>query len=384
MYRSTSKRLGVYVSPETIAKMKEEGTYDALLRIGVVAENFDGQGGTLITKSRKAMDEAVAAREGGQTDMQAIIGGLTGAGVAKPNVPKPAVVQRKDEAGNVVQQSAVAPEQAAATAEAMAGQPGEVEVTTPEKAMGERDARVQAEQLLASIDKGGIPLNPAVLRQAVESFGLETKGTDTPESLVERLRAAVTRAAPPAQEPVKKQAKTPLQQLDDALTFAVRAVAKKSTPGGKKMDVKNAAMAVGALAQAIRVGVAEAQARGATAEDVAPAMKAAKAAERLTEKSDDDFLKSRGVSEAIVRGRLAELSDAIDSLRQWADKPLNPVAEPGSKGRVAKKKSKDKEPARNRPRNRRPRPARTGAPPRAQHCALASRLCLRRSGTRPS
>jgi GGDEF domain-containing protein len=309
MWRADTGRRGVYISAPTVAKMKQEGTFDALKKSGQIEENFDGQGGTLIVKSKKDLDEARAARDGGQTDMQAIVGSLTGAGVAKPNVPAPAVVQRKDETGAVVQQTAVPPGAAAATAAAVATQPGTVEVVTPEVALAERAAKVEAEQ-----------------------------------------------AAPPTLEPVapttevpvespKPKARTALAQLDDALSFAIRAMNTTKGANSVKVDVREAAVAVGTLAQALRPAIAEAQRRGATDEDVAQAAEAAALAERLTEKQEGDFKKGRGVSEPKLRVHLARLSDAVASLEQWADKPLVGETPPAkqTKAEKAKTVSKKKE-----------------------------------------
>lgn len=311
MYRPQSKRRGVYVSPDTVAKMKAEGSYDALLRVGVVRENFDGQGGTLIVRSNKDLQEAEAARDGGNVDMQAIVGALTGAGVAKPDVPKPAVVQRKDETGAVVQQTAVSPAAAQAAAMTAGLQPGTVEVVSPEQAMAERDAKVAAEQAAAAA----------------------------------QAPAAETGAQPPAE--TRPKAKSPLAQLEDALAFAVGAMTRTKGPNSYKLDVREAAVAVGSLAQALRPAIAEAQRRGASDEAVKQAANAAKESERLTEKDETDFVKGRGVSERILRERLAALSDAVASLEEWVDRPIvNPEAAPKkSKAQIAKEKSKAKEPA---------------------------------------
>ena len=145
LWNAKTPRRGVYVSPPTVAKMKQEGSYPDLLKTGVVEENFDGQGGTLIVKSKKDLDEARFARDSGMVDMQAIVGKLTGAGIAKPKTPKPAVVQRKDETGAVVQQSAVEPAAVPAAVAAVKDLPGTVEVTTPEAVIKEREVKVTEE-----------------------------------------------------------------------------------------------------------------------------------------------------------------------------------------------------------------------------------------------
>jgi hypothetical protein len=305
MWRNDTPRRGVYLSPETVAKMRAEGTYAAATKSGVVEADFDGQGGTLIVKSRKDLEEAQEARDGGQTDMQAIVGMLTGAGVKKPDVPKPVTVQRKDAAGAVVQQTAVAPADVQATVAAVSQLPGTTEVVSPEAAIAERAQKVEAEQ-------GTTPtLEPVT----------------------------ATQSAPPA-EP-KPKARGPLAQMEDALAFATTAMTTTKGPTSVKIDVRTAANAVGSLAQALRAAIVEAQRRGATDEDVEMAAEAAGKAERLTEKDDGDFAHSRGVSETILRKRMAELSDAVASLEKFQDAPLQPAKE--TKADKAKAVSKKKE-----------------------------------------
>jgi len=52
----------------------------------------------------------------------------------------------------------------------------------------------QARRLLAAIDRGGIPLNPARVNAVARNLGLEVAKRAAVEDTVARLRAAVRRA----------------------------------------------------------------------------------------------------------------------------------------------------------------------------------------------
>nr|MBL8411023.1 hypothetical protein [Dechloromonas sp.] len=53
----------------------------------------------------------------------------------------------------------------------------------------------QARQLIAAIDRGGIPLNPARVNAIARNLGLEVSRKAPVEETIERLRKAVERAA---------------------------------------------------------------------------------------------------------------------------------------------------------------------------------------------
>lgn len=52
----------------------------------------------------------------------------------------------------------------------------------------------QARALLAAIDRGGIPLNPAKLNAIARNLGLEVARTARPEETIQRIRAALARS----------------------------------------------------------------------------------------------------------------------------------------------------------------------------------------------
>jgi hypothetical protein len=51
----------------------------------------------------------------------------------------------------------------------------------------------RARQLIAAIDAGGIPLDPAIITKIAESFGLEVSRTAHTDDTIERIRAALKR-----------------------------------------------------------------------------------------------------------------------------------------------------------------------------------------------
>jgi hypothetical protein len=51
----------------------------------------------------------------------------------------------------------------------------------------------RARQLIAAIDRGGVPLDKAIINRIAESFGLEVPITARTEDTIERIRAALKR-----------------------------------------------------------------------------------------------------------------------------------------------------------------------------------------------
>ncbi len=52
----------------------------------------------------------------------------------------------------------------------------------------------RARQLIAAVDKGGLPLNPAIVNQVARSLGLEVSSKAPVDQTIERIRQALTRA----------------------------------------------------------------------------------------------------------------------------------------------------------------------------------------------
>jgi hypothetical protein len=55
----------------------------------------------------------------------------------------------------------------------------------------------QARQLIAAVDRGGIPLNPAKVNAIARNLGLEVSRKAPVEETLERIRKAVARAHEP-------------------------------------------------------------------------------------------------------------------------------------------------------------------------------------------
>lgn len=51
----------------------------------------------------------------------------------------------------------------------------------------------RARQLIAAIDRGGVPLDKAIIKRIAESFGLEVSKSARMEDTIERIRAALKR-----------------------------------------------------------------------------------------------------------------------------------------------------------------------------------------------
>jgi hypothetical protein len=64
--------------------------------------------------------------------------------------------------------------------------------STSSKACGNPE-RAQAQQLVAAIDAGGLPLNPAKVNQIARALGLEVSTKAPMTDTIERIRAALAR-----------------------------------------------------------------------------------------------------------------------------------------------------------------------------------------------
>jgi hypothetical protein len=56
----------------------------------------------------------------------------------------------------------------------------------------------RARQLVAAVDKGGLPLNPAIVNQIARGLGLEVSSKAPIGETVERIRQALSRAGEPS------------------------------------------------------------------------------------------------------------------------------------------------------------------------------------------
>jgi hypothetical protein len=63
----------------------------------------------------------------------------------------------------------------------------------PARASSPLTDRQQAQALIAAIDRGGVPLNPARINQIARSLGLEVSPRAPMDHTVERIRQALAR-----------------------------------------------------------------------------------------------------------------------------------------------------------------------------------------------
>lgn len=82
-----------------------------------------------------------------------------------------------------------------------------------------------AADLIAAVDQGGVPLNPAKLRVVAEGLGLDVKKSDAPETTIQRIRDAVSRYRAPEAEVI---------DVTDRADHQLAYLAKNGKPGWKE------------------------------------------------------------------------------------------------------------------------------------------------------
>jgi hypothetical protein len=147
MQRPESDREAVYLSADNLATLQEQGQLEGILDSGVPLVNFDEQGGTLLARDRQVAESLVQLKEEGG-NLEELIGTATTAGVGKPARGQ-LVVQRRNESGNVVQETLVASEP---EAEQLAAQwerrfPNfDIQIMTATAAIGRRETLLARER----------------------------------------------------------------------------------------------------------------------------------------------------------------------------------------------------------------------------------------------
>jgi hypothetical protein len=141
MQRPGSQRRGVYLSRANLSRHGTRG----LEGIGVPLPNFDGQKGLMIARDQESANALNQMKQAGRP-MQEILGAATGAGVGKP-VDGDTAVQRRDGAGNVIQESLVREADAPALAQRWKEEfpNDEVAVLTPDEVIARRDSVLSEE-----------------------------------------------------------------------------------------------------------------------------------------------------------------------------------------------------------------------------------------------
>ena len=130
----TSDREGVFLSADNLARLERDGLRGAVGGVGVHLPNFDGKGGLLIAENQEVADSVTELRDNG-FPMQVILGQVTRAGSGKPPAEGSAVLQVRDDQGNVVRESLLPEEQAFQEAEAVGEQ---AVVISPQQAQKRR------------------------------------------------------------------------------------------------------------------------------------------------------------------------------------------------------------------------------------------------------
>jgi hypothetical protein len=145
-----SDREGVFLSADNLARLQADQVRDLIGEVGVHIPNFDGEGGLLIAENDAVAQSAIELRNEG-FPMQYILGQLTRAGLAKPVPEGQAVVQLRDDAGNVIRETVTATED---EAYALADQWGEnAVVMTPAASVARRQRLIAAEREQLGVER---------------------------------------------------------------------------------------------------------------------------------------------------------------------------------------------------------------------------------------
>lgn len=206
MERPEADREAVYLAPDNVETLRQNGQLDQLLERGVVLDNFDEKGGVLLARDRQVAESLLQLKQQGG-DMQEILGLATGAGAGKPAAG--VVVQRRDESGNVVQESAVPEAEADALVQDWESRyPGfDIQVLSAPAALRRRQLRIQQEQQKSSRRK---QLEARKTQQAAVSQQVRQVTATLPsEAPVEQLGTKETarRVARGATSPAKAAAR---------------------------------------------------------------------------------------------------------------------------------------------------------------------------------
>ena len=142
MENPESDREGVFLSADNVARLARDDLREEVGDVGVHLPNFDGEGGLLIAQDQEIADSVTELRDNG-FPMQMIIGQVTQAGFGKPPAEGSAVVQLRDEQGNVLRET-LQPEE---KAYAMADELGDMAVVlSPQQAQKRRQQLIAKEQ----------------------------------------------------------------------------------------------------------------------------------------------------------------------------------------------------------------------------------------------
>lgn len=371
-------RKHVYLSKDNVDNLGGMDGVKKLADGAVVTNNFDRNGGALISVNHSERSKATALRKKNGDDMQATLGALTGAGEGKAP-EQTQVVQGQTPEGAVVKESAVAPADVPAAVQAVQDAGQTPVVTTHEEALGRREAMVAHEKSLppepapeavpvidskpaeevpskdsepaaeAPLKKGDrrvvrvgkedVPVvvdGPAVgnkvpVRTLDDEGRLSKDVRNVPAELFKKGSEEPVKAD---NEPAKAEADIPQESKPgdtEAQDLLDRFNAAETPPPGKTYpaSVTDRAYSIGETARAIKKLAGK---DGVDPKVASDAIEAANEVARLDLKSPEAMAKGQGISHKVMDIRARELKRVLNNLigkepPKFNEAPVQPKAE---------------------------------------------------------
>lgn len=387
MKSSDTDRKHVYLSADNVANLGGIEGVKKLADGAVVTNNFDRNGGALISVNHSERSKATALRKANGDDMQATLGKLTGAGEGKAP-DQTAVVQGQTPEGAVVKESAVAPADVPAAVEAVKAAGHEPVVTTPEDAVARRAALVEHEGSIPTepseqakpvieatsdepqplkqgdrrtirIGKEDVPVvvdggavdNKVPVRTVDDEGRLSKDVRNVPAELFKKstegtIEPTAEEKPATAPEPSIPQESKPGDTTAAAQEVLDRFTASEAVPPGKKFpaSVSDRASSLGETARAIKKLAAKPDVDPRIASD---AITTANEVARLDMKSTEAMSKGQGVSHKAMDIHARELKRVLGNLTgkqlEFNAAPVQPKAEK-LKARILKERAAAAEP----------------------------------------
>jgi hypothetical protein len=389
-----SDRNHVYLSSDNVANL---GGLDGVKKLAdgaVVTNNFDRNGGALISVNHSERSKATALRKSNGDDMQATLGALTGAGEGK-SLDQTAVVQGQTPEGAVVKESAVAPADVPAAVAAVQDAGHEPVVTTPDEAVARRAALVEHEGSIPAepaeqakpvteatsdqpqplkqgdrrtirIGKEDVPVvvdgdavdNKVPVRTIDDEGRLSKDVRNVPAELFKKpSEGMIEPPAPAAAEPSRTEASVSsrpeasepatAEPGSDAQAVLDRFNSAEAVPPGKKFPapIAERASSISETARAVKAIAGKPEVDPRIASD---AISTANRVARLDLKSPEAMAKNQGISHKMMDAHAAELKRVLGNLAgkqlEFNEKPVAPKAE-ALKARILKAREAAAKPA---------------------------------------
>lgn len=331
MRDAKTPRKGVYFSPANLEAHGGLEGVQALAGDAQVINNFDKKGGALVVPNHSEKVKAFNLRKK-VSDMQQVIGQLTGAGTGKPNIPNAPVVQGVTPDGAVASESAVTPAEIPAKVAQVAAEGKTPVVTTAEQAVQRREEQAPKEKRVVKLANG----KEAAVQIEEENDTemkvrlLDDQGEPTKQVVsIDKNRPQPT--AVEAKNPIEARTDKPVTIEGEANTEVAAKVAKPTTaleslpkvletheqqetppPGLKRpASLRERQDNASAFAQVLSAAAKESD---AAPEILARAVRAAKQAEGLTLKSKEATEKGQGTSHTRISAIVDEMHRAARQL----------------------------------------------------------------------